>query len=338
MSPRNTPPGRPRTVYLIDSSIYIFRAYFSPYQQSISKRGDDRSALMGFISFLCEFSRRANPQYVAVASDESLFSGFRHRLSADYKSNRALPDANLELQLEGCKQFCQLMGFAQYGSLEYEADDIIGFLMERFTARRQKLNCVIVSRDKDLAQLLNRDNVFMWDYPSPEWLGADSVARRWGVNPAQIPDFLALVGDPVDCIAGVPGIGSKTAVLLLHEFGGVESLIKNAYRIPALGFRGAGRCAEKLLAHRDTLLLAKELATIRRKPASNLGGRSAGRSSSLAVRESFMQANLQQIKVKGIKLQLLDNFLNKYQLQDADAEKIKSKVHRLQSLPASESL
>ena len=100
-------------VYLIDASIYIFQAYFSPYNEMSDEDGEDMSAFVGFLQFLMTLQRRARPYAGAVAMDNALFTGFRHALSPSYKSNRELPDENLARQLTYCAQAAAALGFAQ---------------------------------------------------------------------------------------------------------------------------------------------------------------------------------------------------------------------------------
>ena len=249
-------------VYLIDASIYIFQAHFSPYVACHSRRGDDLAALYGFIRFLLQFLTRTGADTVAVAHDESLFSGFRHELCPDYKSNRELPDASLERQLHACFEVCEVLGLAAYASRRYEADDIIGVLAGRVRRPRNPRRVQIVSRDKDLAQLLAAPDDVLWDYQGDRRRGRDDILAEMGVLPEQIPDYLALVGDAVDCIAGVPGIGPVKARLLLNEFQSLESLYDNLDRVSAMAFRGAPRVAAQLAAHQERAELSKRLATI----------------------------------------------------------------------------
>ncbi|MEQ9021512.1 MAG: hypothetical protein RLN82_01995, partial [Pseudomonadales bacterium] len=121
----------PESVYLIDASIYIFQSHFSPYVECYDEDGNELSALYGFTQFLLQFLNRVKPSHVAVAQDQSLFCGFRHELCPNYKSNRELPDANLEMQLNACTEICQHLSLACFGSRVYEADDIIGTLAAR---------------------------------------------------------------------------------------------------------------------------------------------------------------------------------------------------------------
>ena len=118
----------PRVVYLVDASVYVFRAYYSLPPDMLDRDGNPAHALFGFARFLGDLIERARPQLLAVAFDESLETSFRNRIDPTYKANREPAPADLKLQFGRCREFCRLLGVAQFGSGEYEADDIIGTL------------------------------------------------------------------------------------------------------------------------------------------------------------------------------------------------------------------
>lgn len=249
-------PSEP--VYLVDASIYIFQAWFSPHYLVSSTGGDDLSAFFGFAQFLQRFLRQTRPQHVAIAFDESLFCGFRHTLYAGYKANRELPDAQLAHQLAACAALAPLMGVAAWGSRVYEADDIIGTLSRRVAPRP----VCIVSRDKDLAQLLRREHDHLWDYTANTRRFRKDIERQYGIRAEQIPDYLGLVGDPVDSIPGVPGVGPVAARALLQHFDTMEQLYQNLDDVALLRYRGAGKGPQLLRTHEAAARLSRQLATI----------------------------------------------------------------------------
>lgn len=252
-----------RPVYLIDASIYIFQAHFSPHTVVFSAQGDDQSAFMGFARFLLRFLRRTRPASVGVAFDESLFCGFRHQLYPDYKSNRVLPDENLERQLKACAALCDVLGIAGWASETYEADDIIGTLAARLRDSPAHQGPVsIVSRDKDLAQLLHGPDDVLWDFQRDLMRNREAIETQYGIRPEQFPCFLGLTGDSVDCIPGVPGVGPVAATALLKHFQAMPALYERLDEVGGLGFRGAKRMAEKLTTFREQAELSRELATI----------------------------------------------------------------------------
>lgn len=255
-------PGIP--VYLVDASIYIFQSHFSPYVECYDRAGNDLSAVYGFTQFLLQFLRRAQPRHVAIAHDESLFCGFRHALCPNYKSNRELPGENLAMQLRASKEVCAVLGMTAYGSRVYEADDIIGVLARsvRSELGSEQVAIHVVSKDKDLAQLLEQEHDCLWEFSANQKRFIADIENDFGVSPAQIVDFLALAGDSVDCISGVPGIGPVAARELLSRYGTLDGIYQHLADIPALPIRGARRLAGLLDEHRALAELSRKLATI----------------------------------------------------------------------------
>jgi 5'-3' exonuclease len=153
----------------------------------------------------------------------------------------------------------QSLGIADYASEHYEADDLIGTLVEH--GRSMKRPSTIVTRDKDLAQLMTPEDVF-WDFAGKGKIGYDQVPEVFGVRPEQIADFLALAGDAVDNIKGVPGVGKKTATVLLEAFGSLDGIYDNLDRVHEVNVRGAKTLGNKLDTHRGDALLARQLTGI----------------------------------------------------------------------------
>lgn len=247
------------TLYLIDASIYVFRAWHSIPESLSDASGNAVNAVYGFGGFLERFLRQARPSHVAVAFDESLTSSFRNRLLPDYKANRALPPQNLEWQFKLCRRMARAAGLATFASRRYEADDLLGTLAKR--ARRKGFATVFVSRDKDLLQLLQPGDEY-WDFAAERRIAAHQVSDAMGVEAAQIVDLLALTGDAVDNVPGVPGVGSKTAVALLRHYGDVHTLYARLDSIADTGLRGALRIAANLAAHREQVALAQRVLRI----------------------------------------------------------------------------
>lgn len=248
-------------IYLVDASVYIFRAYYSMPPEMQDRDGQAAHALFGFARFLGDLIERAKPRYLAVAFDESLSSSFRNKLYPAYKANRDPAPPDLLHQFGRCREFCRLLGVAEFASPEYEADDIIGTLHERF--RRDGIRATVVTRDKDMAQLIREGDVY-WNYTDNLQLRHADMEQHFGVAPERFADYLALTGDSVDNIQGVPGVGPKTAAALMKEFASLEELYDNLDAVAALPLRGAGKLPAKLLAHRDTAFLARQLTEIAR--------------------------------------------------------------------------
>lgn len=246
-------------VYLIDASVFVFRAWFSIPDTMTDKQGHPVNAVYGFAGFLGEFLRRSKPARVAVAFDESLTTSFRNDIFPAYKANRELPPPELERQFRFCRQITGLLGLAHFADPGYEADDIIGTLCARM--RRLGRASVIVTRDKDLAQLLRPGDQF-WNYIDNRRIGYEDVADHFGALPERMADYQALVGDKVDNIPGVPGVGPKTASALLQEFGSLEELFDDLDAVGGLPIRGAAGVAKRLSEHREAAFLARRLTRI----------------------------------------------------------------------------
>ncbi|MBS0395677.1 MAG: exodeoxyribonuclease IX, partial [Proteobacteria bacterium] len=246
-------------VHLVDASFFVFRAYYSIPDHMADADGRPVNALYGFARFLSDLLERERPEYLAVAFDEALAGSFRNRLYPAYKQNREPAPPALKEQFARCRELCRHLGLAEFGSSEYEADDIIGTLSARL--RPLGFRATLVTRDKDLAQLV-RDGDEFWDYMAEERLGYADIPARFGVRSERIADFLALTGDAVDNIPGVPGIGKKTAAALLAEFESLEDLYADLPRVARLPIRGAAGVAARLVEHRAAAFLARELTRI----------------------------------------------------------------------------
>ena len=255
------PVSRSGVVYYIDASYFIFRAYHSMPPDMVDADGNATHALYGFARFLSDLLEKVRPERIGVAFDLSLRSvtSFRNGIYPAYKANREAPPADLARQFALCREFCRHMGLAEFASAEYEADDIIGTLAAR--SRAAGLRNVLVTRDKDLSQLI-RDGDIFWDYSGNTRYCYHEIGARFGVPPELIADFLALTGDSVDNIPGVPGVGRKTAAELFAVFGSLDELYANLHRIPLLKLRGGAAVAAKLLAHKDAAYLARRLTGI----------------------------------------------------------------------------
>ncbi len=259
---RDLPPER---VLLIDASPYIFRSYFALPSSISTPAGAPANAANGFASFLVKLLTEEQPDHVAVAFDGSLTTSFRNQIYPNYKANRDLPAKELVAQLDFCRRIAAALGLATDISDDFEADDLIGsWLHEVDWGTPQppaKLHTSIVSSDKDLGQLVT-DSVDLYDFAKGLHLGKAEIQSKFGVPPSQLVDFLALAGDSVDNIPGVPGIGAKTAAALLASFAGVDDLLGQIDQVAHLPLRGAAGIASKLTTHQESARLSWQLALI----------------------------------------------------------------------------
>jgi DNA polymerase-1 len=226
-----------QTLYLVDASMYVFRAWHSMPDEFHDVDGHPVNAVHGYARFLLELIERQMPQHIAVAFDESLESSFRNTLYPAYKANREPAPASLRHQFALCQAFTAALGLDVLCDGAYEADDLIGTLLMR--QRAGGFRGVIVSADKDLSQLLQAGDE-QWDYARQQRWGADGVKARYGVHAHQIADYLGLTGDAIDNIPGVPGIGAKTASRAAGAFRRSRPAPANASpKCPYLRLRGA---------------------------------------------------------------------------------------------------
>ena len=247
------------TIYIVDASIYVFRAWFSLPDTLTGREGTPVNAVYGFIRFVTELLEQARPSHVLFAFDGSLTSSFRNEIYPDYKANRDPAPPELKNQFEMCRSLVSALGMRQLVHDRFEADDLIATVAHNM--RGHGFANVIVSSDKDLAQIIGERDVW-WSFPKSEQLSADGVHQRFGVWPRQIADYLALVGDAVDNIPGVPGVGAKSAERLLRLYPDLDNLYRNVSQVSQLAIRGAGRIASSLKQHEEQAFKARELTRL----------------------------------------------------------------------------
>jgi DNA polymerase-1 len=247
-------------IYLIDASIYIFRAWFSIPDSMTDADDNPVNAVYGYARFLSEFLESVQPEFVAAAFDESLTTSFRTEIYPGYKANREPAPPELKRQFEQCRRVTRALGIMDCADGQFEADDLIGTMAAGM--RDSGHSITIVSRDKDLVQIL-QDGDSIWDYAGNKTTRYDEVYEAFGVRPEQMVDFLGLAGDSVDNIPGVPGVGPKTATALLDVFDSIDDIYENLDRVADVPVRGAGKLAPRLAEHKNSVTLSRELAQIR---------------------------------------------------------------------------
>ena len=245
-------PTPPR-LYLIDGSSQMYRAYHA-IRGLTGPDGKSTNAVYGFVTMLRKLINDHQPQFIAASFD---LAGptFRSELATDYKANRAPMPGDLAEQIPWVHEACEAMGVPILTSKRYEADDVIGTLAAK--AACTGFDVAIVTGDKDFFQLVH-DGIKVYN-PKDEgtWYDADGVREKFGVTPAQVVDVLALMGDSIDNIKGVPGIGEKGARDLIATYGTLEGLLVHAPEVSNKRYR------EGLLAHAEDARQSRELARIR---------------------------------------------------------------------------
>jgi len=266
--------GKLPAVYLVDASVYIFRAWFSMPEEFANGKGEPTNAVYGFLGFLCTLLEQTSASHVAIAFDESLSTSYRNEIYPQYKANRDPAPEDLKRQFSWARSAAEAMGLRCFSDNRYEADDLIGTLAEFWRSRGHPI-CVVTA-DKDLAQLVG-ENDHWWDFSRNQKLNAKQLTEKFGVMPEQMADFLALTGDAVDNIPGIPGVGPKSAAALLGHFGNLDSVYERLDEVPHLQIRGAGSLHRKLADHREAAELARKLTVIETAVESALSSPETGR-------------------------------------------------------------
>ncbi len=217
-----------KKLYLFDGSSFIYRAYYAlpPLK---TKSGFPTGAIFGFLRMFLSFLKEKKPQYVAVVFD-SPKKGFRTQLFKEYKSNRKPIADDLKVQIKPIKEILKLLGIPTLEMEGVEADDLIGTLAKKFSQKGWEV--IIYTPDKDMFQLLSLKGVKIVNPLTGDEIDKEKVLKKFGIEPWQIPSYLALVGDKVDNIPGVEGVGPKRAVQILKEVGSVENILKNWEKLP----------------------------------------------------------------------------------------------------------
>jgi len=238
------------TLYLIDGSSYIYRAYYAIRHLS-SPSGFPTNALYGFTQMLLKVLKDRRPEHVAVVFDAGRTT-FRNALYPDYKANRASMPDDLVPQISPIKEMVRAFNIPALELPGFEADDIIGTIAR--VCREEELPVMVVTGDKDLMQIVT-DSVRLLDTMKDKESGPPEVVERFGVGPELVIDILGLAGDSSDNIPGVPGIGEKTAMKLIQEFGSLDELLARAGEVK-------GKTGERLREFADQARLSRQLATI----------------------------------------------------------------------------
>ena len=246
-----------KRLFLLDAFALIFRGYYAFIKNPrINSKGLDTSAILGFTNSLIDVIKREHPEYLAVCFDRG-GSKSRSEIYTEYKANRDETPEAIKLGLPYIEKILTAMHIPIVVKEGFEADDIIGTLAKK--AEKKGFKIFMVTPDKDFAQLVS-DNIFMY---RPARMGNE--IEIWGVpevqekfqikKPEQVIDYLGMMGDSVDNIPGLPGVGDKTAKKFLAEYGSMENLLNNTYKIK-------GKLKEKIEANKELGLLSKELAKI----------------------------------------------------------------------------
>lgn len=244
-------------LFLVDSSIFIFRAWYGA--ERVNAAQQPNQAFIGFSDFVYRLLTEQAPSRVVFAFDQSLAQSARREIYPQYKANRSPAPEELKRQFGWCREWLDALGISNVSDLHWEADDLIGSLAHYH--RSPQLPVAILTADKDLAQLITGRDVW-WSYLDNRQLDYRAVSKKFGVPPEQIAEQLALCGDKVDNIPGVPDVGPKTAAKLLRKYDTLDRLRQNLHEVGKMKFRYAARVQQSLLEHDAMLDIYLQLTRI----------------------------------------------------------------------------
>lgn len=251
------PESKKSPFILVDGSSYLFRAFHGLPPLTNSK-GQDTGAIYGVVNMLKSLIKQYNPTHMAVIFDAK-GKTFRDDIYAEYKANRPPMPDELRSQIAPLHTIIKAMGLPVIVESGVEADDVIGTLAKHATEK--SIDTVISTGDKDMAQLVNQ-HVTLINTMTNQAMDIEGVNTKFGIPPELVIDFLALKGDKVDNIPGVPGVGDKSAQALLNGIGGIDEIYKNLDKIADLSFRGSKTMAAKMSEYEEQARLSYTLATI----------------------------------------------------------------------------
>ena len=247
------------SVYLIDGSSYIFRAFFAlpPLKNAV---GLPTHAVYGFTSLTLKFINQYRPEYLAVVLDAGRET-FRNDIYRAYKENRPEAPPQLIPQFPYIRKVLEALNLPLLEMRGFEADDIIATLTKTFSS--QGIKVIVVSSDKDLMQLVT-DGVRLLDSAKGKWIGLEEIKQKFGVEPHRVVEVMGLMGDSVDNIPGVKGIGEKTATALIQRYETLENLFERLDEVETMGLKGAARIRRALAEGKERAFLSRTLATVKR--------------------------------------------------------------------------
>ncbi|MDR0956840.1 MAG: hypothetical protein LBL77_03140 [Endomicrobium sp.] len=240
--------------FIIDGNAYIHRAYHA-LPVLVTTDNQQIHAVYGFVKLLFKIKNNFKPDYIVVCFDYPS-KNFRHEIFKDYKVNRKSLDEALISQMPIVREAVEALNIAKIEFKGYEADDLIATLTEQ--NKRNNLQTIIVTGDKDIFQLVEEANVLIWNDSKNVMYNAQKVKEKYGVFPKQLLDVFALMGDSIDNVPGIKGIGEKTAVKLIKKFETLENVLENSGYI-------RGNIGKLLQNGREEVLLSKKLIELNKR-------------------------------------------------------------------------
>jgi 5'-3' exonuclease len=248
-------------IHLVDATYELFRAHYAPRPAVRGRDGVILSGVSGLCDQLLYLLREEGATHVGCATDHVIES-FRNDLFPGYKSSAGM-DPELLAQFPVAEEAIEALGLVLWPMVEFEADDAIGAAAVRFGAEPEVERILICTPDKDMAQLVVDERIVLRDRRRGITYDRAGVLEKWGVEPASIPDWLALVGDTADGFPGLPGWGAKSAAAVLRRYGSIDAIPAKASEWDVTGVSGAVRLAAVLVEQRDAAVLYRTLARLR---------------------------------------------------------------------------
>ncbi|MDR0823280.1 MAG: DNA polymerase I [Endomicrobium sp.] len=270
--------------YIIDGNAYIHRAYHALPPLSTSKN-QQINAVYGFIKLLLKIKNNFKPDFLAVCFDYPA-KNFRHKLFEDYKANRKQLDDSLISQMPIARQAAQALNIAKVEIDGYEADDLIASIAQK--NKKENIETIVVTGDKDILQLVKDGEISVWNDSKDILYNEQKVEEKYNIKPSQLLDMFALMGDASDNVPGVKGIGEKTAVKLIKEFGSLEKILDNAAQI-------SGKTGSLIKEGKSNALLSKELIKLKE--------------------DAPIKYNLDDFKIKDLNLDEAGAFFKEYEFK-----------------------
>lgn len=243
-----------KSFYILDGHAHIYRAFFAPFRDLTAPNGEPTKATFVFTQMLLNLIEQRKPDYLAMVIDSGDETVFRKEIFPEYKANRQSPPPEFAPQEERILRIVKDAGIPIFEKPGFEADDLIATIASQLC--RDDIEVFIVSKDKDLRQLLN-ECIHMYDVQADQVIDIPRMIEKQGYGPDQAIDVQTLMGDAIDNVPGIPGVGEKTAVKLLKDYGSVEGILQNVEKLTP-------KMRENFKAHGDKLPTSRALVTLKR--------------------------------------------------------------------------
>ncbi len=242
-----------KTFYIIDGHAQIYRAYFAPFRDLSTASGEPTKATYVFTQWLMNLAETRKPDYLAMAIDSGDGAVFRRKIFKDYKQNRTPPPDDFFPQERRILQIVGDLGIPIFAQVGFEADDLIATMVKRLAD--EDVEIALISKDKDLRQLIG-PRVRMYDLQTDAFIDAKAMREKCGFGPEQSIEVQTLMGDAIDNVQGIPGVGEKTAAKLISTYGTVENLLQHTADLTP-------KLKENLETYADRLPISRQLVTLK---------------------------------------------------------------------------